>query len=153
MDEKLHGTVLRGYNYLPLLWLCSNPDAGLANLCELNRTQKIIDHKNAIAHFIKKNHGSLAPFVVILTVPNGFLWLIYWPQIARITANMGPTWVLSAPGGSQVGPLKSPWILLSGVLVMFTSIASYPNVIGVIVKDMGKSVPNYRKKAKIWMEV
>ena len=31
----------------------------------------------------------------------------------RVT-NMGPTWVLAAPGGPQVGPTLAPWILLSG---------------------------------------
>ena len=30
-------------------------------------------------------------------------------------ANMGPTWVLSAPDG----PMLAPWILLSGVIIVF----------------------------------
>ena len=29
-------------------------------------------------------------------------------------ANMGPTWVLSAPDGPQMGPMLAPWKLLSG---------------------------------------
>ena len=44
------------------------------------------------------------------------------PDIKVLGANMGPTWVLSAPGGPHVGPMNLTVRVLSTVLLLYSNI-------------------------------
>ena len=74
-------------------------------------------------------------------------------------ANMGPTWVLSAPDGPHVGPMN---LAIRGLILLFGIFSSsYDNIIGLLLRDLTDDIStlvqvmawSVRQQAIAWANV